>query len=1024
MSPLKKRKDVGGLGGGAAAFTKKKKSQKKKEEPAAAAHLRRWNNNNNKNNIGAGTRIEIWWKDDKRYYAGVLKWRHAVDHHRYWILYDDGEEEWVDLDEDRYNVLPSPDDDNNEGDEDGKEESDKDEAPQDDEVGAENDHKAAAALTGNGNNGGGGIAVGTRVSVFWQRYNRYYVGTVTKIRSNRKRPHYIVYEDGDDEWTNLYRDELYFLVGSSPVSAPVADGDDAGDGKKKAEEDGGEKAAVKVTDDEEGKGTEEDTASPAATGSGGDNAVSNAPQGKGKEKQNVGEEVTKEGNASSAAAGSGGDNAHVDAPNDKDVAKDKCNTVIESGGDDDVEVGSRVSVWWGCFGRYYDGTVTEIRHVGASKTERNYQGLVKYDDGDEEWVSFLERKYKRLKDSSSSTSDAEYSALLKKKSLTSPPSPSTSTFRDDATGDTGTNTKNDGLENKLKQKTKMKKSKQQQEIDEDANSSRSTSAGSKKSREKPQRSQLNSKLAQRSVSRDEADEECDKTDSKNPVPLAETTARKQNRQTSTTIKDSGGRGEDNSHAKPKTKTTAPRKKSRKVPLDSSSEDEGTDDSDFETNEKKATKKAVVRMQKNTRTSRALADSSSREPENGAKATAADKSVSKAEAAVHSEKIVAKNIYPATVSCENSAASKKSGKGSPKKYGKEGSDKHQKNGDIKKDAPVADVLSEDDEETLLDSLTAGSRVSVLWDSAEGDTKEYYDGVVVKLRKDSKKIKNEKFFVVYDDGDEEWVDLRNRIFKLLDAPQKQQENRRKERNRQAKQARSSDLLQPSDDDPNRDASGASTTKPKKMKRKKTSATDFGSPKKKARKGTKIDGTVDKKSGDSQKMTPPAKRDAVDAAEDDRMEAVHCATENPDPGHTARKPVREEPCPLCKSAQMKKPTCLDCCHIFCKECIKSHCRKNRACPVCKVPFNKGAAIRLRSDTKFAEAFRAVEMVDPATGATLETFASASAASMKLEGCGSARRILDACNTSNRKDAEYVRYLWRFKNSQDGSDSGENDS
>ena len=54
------------------------------------------------------------------------------------------------------------------------------------------------------NEDGVALAIGTRVSVYWEGDDEYFVGTVTKaeIRGKRrpKLKHYIEYDDGEGEW--------------------------------------------------------------------------------------------------------------------------------------------------------------------------------------------------------------------------------------------------------------------------------------------------------------------------------------------------------------------------------------------------------------------------------------------------------------------------------------------------------------------------------------------------------------------------------------------------------------------------------------------------------------------------------------------------------------------------------------------------------------------------------------------------------------------------------------------------------
>lgn len=58
---------------------------------------------------------------------------------------------------------------------------------------------------------------------------------------------------------------------------------------------------------------------------------------------------------------------------------------------------------------------------------------------------------------------------------------------------------------------------------------------------------------------------------------------------------------------------------------------------------------------------------------------------------------------------------------------------------------------------LEKVKIGSRVSVLW----SDDNEYYEATVTQERNKKRPI-----HLVYDDGDSEWIDLRQQKFRLLD------------------------------------------------------------------------------------------------------------------------------------------------------------------------------------------------------------------------------------------------------------------
>ena len=53
------------------------------------------------------------------------------------------------------------------------------------------------------------VRVGSKLSVWWPGEKKYFDGKVTKIDNSRK-PYFIKYKDGDEEWTDLRR--RYFRI--------------------------------------------------------------------------------------------------------------------------------------------------------------------------------------------------------------------------------------------------------------------------------------------------------------------------------------------------------------------------------------------------------------------------------------------------------------------------------------------------------------------------------------------------------------------------------------------------------------------------------------------------------------------------------------------------------------------------------------------------------------------------------------------------------------------------------------------
>lgn len=69
----------------------------------------------------------------------------------------------------------------------------------------------------------------------------------------------------------------------------------------------------------------------------------------------------------------------------------------------------------------------------------------------------------------------------------------------------------------------------------------------------------------------------------------------------------------------------------------------------------------------------------------------------------------------------------------------------------------DMGSDEERQELLSKIRVGSRVSVWWDGNDA----YFSGKVTQIRNRKK-----PFFIEYDDGDQEWVDLTHENFKIVE------------------------------------------------------------------------------------------------------------------------------------------------------------------------------------------------------------------------------------------------------------------
>ncbi|XP_071690132.1 uncharacterized protein [Rutidosis leptorrhynchoides] len=130
-----------------------------------------------------GSRIKVWWPDDKMYYQGVVKsFDCNVKKHK--VLYDDDEEEILDLKEEKWELV-------------------------------ENSPTVADFVLEHGEN-----LVRRRIKVWWPLYGAYYAGVVESF-DPIKRKHKVLYDDGDEELICLKGRRWEFVKDSSHVSYPA-----------------------------------------------------------------------------------------------------------------------------------------------------------------------------------------------------------------------------------------------------------------------------------------------------------------------------------------------------------------------------------------------------------------------------------------------------------------------------------------------------------------------------------------------------------------------------------------------------------------------------------------------------------------------------------------------------------------------------------------------------------------------------------------------------------------------------------
>lgn len=122
-----------------------------------------------------GTRVTVYWPDDDAWYKGTVISKREDDS-EYWIEYDDGDFGWLNPEKDRYRASHKPS---------------STFLPERSNQHLKREQRVAK------------LTVGTRLAVWWTLEKAYFNGTLERIDESEKNPHHIVYDDQDNEQTNL-----------------------------------------------------------------------------------------------------------------------------------------------------------------------------------------------------------------------------------------------------------------------------------------------------------------------------------------------------------------------------------------------------------------------------------------------------------------------------------------------------------------------------------------------------------------------------------------------------------------------------------------------------------------------------------------------------------------------------------------------------------------------------------------------------------------------------------------------------
>mmetsp|Transcript_35474 Transcript_35474/g.50291 ORF Transcript_35474/g.50291 Transcript_35474/m.50291 type:complete len:424 (+) Transcript_35474:1404-2675(+) len=346
--------------------------------------------------VGVGARISVFWDEEGESFEGIIT-RERIGKQRYFIRYDDGDTEWINLAEEKFRVVE----------------------PKHYETRWNDTHV---------------VGVGTRISVYWEDDEAYYAGVIAEERMDKKKNYLVKYDDGEEEWVNLSKEQYTVLfedtkvadaavdtvslMGALPPNEPQQDSetesivkkDDAANPQDDCVEwpiskdsypvvkhvmifqtsDDGEGPLIRglpnsvIMDDKQTNTISLDGSTSSATPT----TIMNDFMRKGTNTATIcGNDGSSSGSVGEVSRGNSLE--HPSQPKRGQDTQDLENEQIQHQEKHcQVCVGSRVSIYWAEDDEYYDGFVTRVRGTNE-KTH-----FVKYDDGDEEWVDLSTERIK------------------------------------------------------------------------------------------------------------------------------------------------------------------------------------------------------------------------------------------------------------------------------------------------------------------------------------------------------------------------------------------------------------------------------------------------------------------------------------------------------------------------------------------------------------------------------------------------------------------------------------------------------
>ena len=289
-----------------------------------------------------------------------------------------------------------------------------------------------------------------------------------------------------------------------------------------------------------------------------------------------------------------------------------------------------------------------------------------------------------------------------------------------------------------------------------------------------------------------------------------------------------------------------------------------------------------------------------------------------------------------------------------------------------------------------NLVVGSRLSVYWPKE----KEWYTGTLAEILDDDKNNnnKNRPHHIKYDDGDEEWIHLLHRRFKVVE--------------KKAKRLHVGSRVSVYDSVEKRHYPGiVIKIKRQQARPHRVRYDDGGKQWLNLNVHPFLDIEETEAASSSKKrnrefMVHPQQNESPQKRQRIEQELVETS------------PTCAELCALCRS-RANRPRATSCHHIFCKLCIREHCETaGQTCPLCKFPITTE---RTKYDPDHVS-FKPLEALERTTLDVVYTFSSSSAASMGKELSNVVpNRVIEACQSKRREDREYRGYYWRFQGSRD---------